>query len=798
MRIHRDPFTYGSRSLTPNQSHTSLNTMIQGDHRVGLAKDRGTLDFLWNVRHRASSHRDTFHLDANRSYPHTAAAPSGPSTPSMSPTPFRPTASQASYSPSQPPSSTTLANSSNPFSAPSSNNRVNGRRRALSDNLIQSSLPTSSISRLRIDTVRSSTGGSQSNGSLESPNQLIGVVVESLKTPTRYKGNGKTTFGGAVFEPEDSSEQCGVPWMLYRQRSHSAGAIPQTNDSPATTSTRTMKSTMSDGKRDGRPAIARSTSSNYSGLPVINPNNSSEYLSKIARVPSNGEDDDSIVLPSSLKAASHRDSENSDQFDSSTDDDETDRGSYGPTGSMRVRHGQFRSINRSSSSRTGGKSQFSAYRRYSQDIDGFQQQQNEGHGHDETMTATSRFQSRTDAREFTLTSLNVSTDSLNTATRTIQAMDGNQSQHFFNIQAQRVQQLRDVHMGGGIMAASNPSSIQYTNAPALSPVSTNSIHSVSSVRSQLATPSTMMTDSSIISSLSRSSSSSSNSGSSSSSSPTSVNTHLTEDTHPRAYSVNCTPDNYSNEKGDFYHDGQQQQLQQQQQQHYQHQQQQQQQCSNGISRYVHKSFAPITSFVSQLSTYTNLHVKKTSELKFCKSSKRTSGSSEPKLTSSLYFISGIQDLKRAKRRGGGRWSKNSNANSYTGPDPKAFFSNERTYMHWIKFGLLLGSLALTLLSFGGQNNITGNVSAGVYVGLFLVLVTMATLAYATAVFHLRHRWMIELRQDVVFYDRMGPTILFMALFLAYATNVVLTMSKFAGDYADDHGLNFYNDKPLDV
>jgi hypothetical protein len=59
----------------------------------------------------------------------------------------------------------------------------------------------------------------------------------------------------------------------------------------------------------------------------------------------------------------------------------------------------------------------------------------------------------------------------------------------------------------------------------------------------------------------------------------------------------------------------------------------------------------------------------------------------------------------------------------------------------------------------------------VHVGLFLVLVTMATLAYATITFHLRHRWVIHLRLDVWYYGRLGPTILSLALFLAYAINV---------------------------
>ncbi|GJJ76655.1 hypothetical protein EMPS_09014 [Entomortierella parvispora] len=124
------------------------------------------------------------------------------------------------------------------------------------------------------------------------------------------------------------------------------------------------------------------------------------------------------------------------------------------------------------------------------------------------------------------------------------------------------------------------------------------------------------------------------------------------------------------------------------------------------------------------------------------------------------------------------------------PDAKAYFSNERTFMHWIKFGLLLGSMALTLLSFGKD--------VGMQVGLFLVLVTMSTLVYATTTFHLRHRWMKQMRVDVKFYDRIGPTILFASLFLAFAANIILTMHKIMDDQ-DDGGLNFYNfDKPLDI
>ncbi|KAF9217576.1 hypothetical protein BGZ59_002997 [Podila verticillata] len=134
-------------------------------------------------------------------------------------------------------------------------------------------------------------------------------------------------------------------------------------------------------------------------------------------------------------------------------------------------------------------------------------------------------------------------------------------------------------------------------------------------------------------------------------------------------------------------------------------------------------------------------------------------------------------------------------------DAKALFSNERTYMHWIKFGLLVGTMALNLISFGH--------SVGLQVGMFLVLVAMSTLVYATTVFHLRHGWMAKMRQDVLYYDRIGPSVLFAALFLAYATNVackfsgrflLFTMRTMVSDITEENSLTYFDmDKgPLDI
>ncbi|KAF8955217.1 hypothetical protein BGZ46_002695, partial [Entomortierella lignicola] len=87
----------------------------------------------------------------------------------------------------------------------------------------------------------------------------------------------------------------------------------------------------------------------------------------------------------------------------------------------------------------------------------------------------------------------------------------------------------------------------------------------------------------------------------------------------------------------------------------------------------------------------------------------------------------------------------------------ALFSNERLYLHWIHFGILQGSIALTLLSFG-----TG---IPAYVGAAAILLALLTLIYATTLFHLRHLHMRAKRQDVDYHTKIVPTILCFGLII---------------------------------
>ncbi|KAF9406197.1 hypothetical protein BGZ76_006401 [Entomortierella beljakovae] len=112
------------------------------------------------------------------------------------------------------------------------------------------------------------------------------------------------------------------------------------------------------------------------------------------------------------------------------------------------------------------------------------------------------------------------------------------------------------------------------------------------------------------------------------------------------------------------------------------------------------------------------------------------------------------------------------------------FSNERTFIHWIKFAMLLGVLAMTLLNFSVEDALSkvsdrslaaraGRI--GKAVGVCLLIICLICLLYATLTFHWRHLGIARDRKDDRYFDRVGPTVLTLALLATYAVNVVLTL-----------------------
>ncbi|KAI1309716.1 hypothetical protein EDD11_004058 [Mortierella claussenii] len=132
------------------------------------------------------------------------------------------------------------------------------------------------------------------------------------------------------------------------------------------------------------------------------------------------------------------------------------------------------------------------------------------------------------------------------------------------------------------------------------------------------------------------------------------------------------------------------------------------------------------------------------------------------------------------------------------------FSNERTFIHWIKFSMLLGTLALTLLNFAGEKEVNkeidhllarnvGGIGQGVGVGLMVIC--LLCLVYSATVFHWRHVGVKnEKEENERYFDRIGPTLLTIVLFIAYGMNVLLTIQASSNMNPDYLPTVFYNNK----
>ncbi|KAG7877508.1 hypothetical protein KL905_004904 [Ogataea polymorpha] len=97
-------------------------------------------------------------------------------------------------------------------------------------------------------------------------------------------------------------------------------------------------------------------------------------------------------------------------------------------------------------------------------------------------------------------------------------------------------------------------------------------------------------------------------------------------------------------------------------------------------------------------------------------------------------------------------------------EPKVFFANERTFLSWLNFTVVLGSLAIGLLNFGDK---VGRISASLF-----TLIAMGTMIYALVTYHWRAA-AIRRRGSGPYDDRFGPTMLCFFLLIAVIVNFTL-------------------------
>ncbi|KAI8635484.1 SPX-domain-containing protein [Xylariaceae sp. FL1651] len=97
-------------------------------------------------------------------------------------------------------------------------------------------------------------------------------------------------------------------------------------------------------------------------------------------------------------------------------------------------------------------------------------------------------------------------------------------------------------------------------------------------------------------------------------------------------------------------------------------------------------------------------------------------------------------------------------------EPKVYFAAERTFLGWLEFSIYVGTIAVTLLNFGEKPSRISFVAAGVF-----TLLAVLALCYSVGIYLYRSKGIRE-RKVIKYYDRIGPTILCVALFAGVALN----------------------------
>jgi len=101
-------------------------------------------------------------------------------------------------------------------------------------------------------------------------------------------------------------------------------------------------------------------------------------------------------------------------------------------------------------------------------------------------------------------------------------------------------------------------------------------------------------------------------------------------------------------------------------------------------------------------------------------------------------------------------------------EPKVYFAAERTFLSWLEFAIIIGSIAATLLNFGDRISL--------YSACGFTVMACASLVYSMGSYLWRVR-MIRERRAVRYHDRVGPTVLCVGLFVAVAINFGLRIGE---------------------
>ncbi|CAE6443403.1 unnamed protein product [Rhizoctonia solani] len=105
-------------------------------------------------------------------------------------------------------------------------------------------------------------------------------------------------------------------------------------------------------------------------------------------------------------------------------------------------------------------------------------------------------------------------------------------------------------------------------------------------------------------------------------------------------------------------------------------------------------------------------------------------------------------------------------------EPKVYFANERTFLKWLQFAVMIGTVATTLLNFSKPGD-----NVAFYSAICFTIASLLAIAYAGVIFVIRA---LKLRTREVsewYYDRYGPTVLSLVLLASIAANLGMRIAE---------------------
>lgn len=111
-------------------------------------------------------------------------------------------------------------------------------------------------------------------------------------------------------------------------------------------------------------------------------------------------------------------------------------------------------------------------------------------------------------------------------------------------------------------------------------------------------------------------------------------------------------------------------------------------------------------------------------------------------------------------------------------EPKVYFAAERTFLSWLEFSILIGSIAATLLNFGGDY--VTFASAWIFTIIAIACLLYSVILYVWRVDKIRKRR----ESKRLYYEKWGPTVLCLGLLGAVLVNFILRATH--GQLSSDH------------